>query len=356
MGAARILGTKGMRAAVCGSLLVGMGAVAVMLAPVASAGAQDAAQTYESASVTNLTPYTWTFQSTGRTGHVAPPKSVAPGQTASWDADPQHDGYNTTWYYYDADTGNPVTSPQDVKIMVPQQDTPGSPVYVIANQRDGGGAEEASTVAHTVQDPDGDPHHVDMVWNSPATVSLDAASDQADATAVVNYELPRATAGSVKWTPQPGAAPTFAISGQSRASSLLYNYSDAPATIDKGQDTSKGESTSLGAEITGSVSVTAFGESAKMAASVTGDAEWGGSDSVSIDIDSEIEPGHVGWLDKTTSVATLIGDLEFTTPEGTTFDVKNVAISQGDIIDPHGTMHTGISYMPDEKPVTGPAA
>jgi len=144
----------------------------------------------------------------------------------------------------------------------------------------------------------------------------------------VSYDLPRAV-GDVQWTPSPGAKATFQITGASRATSLVYNHSDAPATVVKGHDTTKGQSTTLDEDVTASASTKVFGFAAKTAASVTSDQEWGSSDSVAVDVDAEVDPGKVGWIDKHTDVASLTRELVFTTPEGITFDVSNVSTLGG---------------------------
>jgi len=299
--------------------------------------------------VTNLTPYTWTLDNgevPNQTYAVDPPKTLAPGQTASWSHPTLGTyGYQDTSYFF--------TDPTGVKHCV-----------LVREYQDGTYATDAeyldaaanmyreATDFHIGGDPDGHAGHYDALWNSPTTVKIDNTTDPADAAAAVNYDLPRAV-GDVKWTPKDGAQVTFRITGASRATSLVYNHSDAPATVVKGHATTKGQSTSLGEDVTASVSTKVFGFAAKTAASVTSDQEWGSSDSVAVDVDAEVDPGNVGWIDKRTDVASLAGELVFTTPDGITFDISNVSISKGDIVNPNGQLPSGVDYQPDEQPLGG---
>jgi hypothetical protein len=299
--------------------------------------------------VTNLTPYTWTLDNgevPNQTYAVDPPKTLAPGQTASWSHPTLGTyGYQDTSYFF--------TDPAGVKHCV-----------LVREYQDGTYATDAeyldaaanmyreATDFHIGGDPDGHAGHYDALWNSPTTVKIDNTTDPADAAAAVNYDLPRAV-GDVKWTPKDGAQVTFRVTGASRATSLVYNHSDAPATVVKGHATTKGQSTSLGEDVTASVSTKVFGFAAKTAASVTSDQEWGSSDSVAVDVDAEVDPGNVGWIDKRTDVASLAGELVFTTPDGITFDISNVSISKGDIVNPNGQLPSGVDYQPDEQPLGG---
>lgn len=327
--------------ALTATALCGLGSVAFADTP--AAGALPLGQ------VTNLTPYTWTLdnsQTPNETYTVNPPTTLAPGQTASWSTPPlgQYATQDTSYFFTDA---------AGVKHCVLIAESADGSHFTDAEYLDtASNMYREATDFHIAGDPDGHAGHFDALWNSPTTVRIDNTSDPADAAAAVNYDLPRAV-GDVKWTPADGAKATFHITGANRATSLVYNHSDAPATVVQGHDTAKGETTSLGEDVTASVSTKVFGFASKTAASVTSDQEWGSTDSVGVDVDSEVDPGHVGWIDKRTDVASLTGELIFTTPEGITFDISNVSISQGDIVNKNGQLPSGIDYQPDEQPLGG---
>jgi hypothetical protein len=328
--------------ALTATALCGLGSVAAF-ADTPTSGALPLGQ------VTNLTPYTWTLDNSevpNQSYAVDPPKSLAPGQTASW-------SHPTLSTYGFQDTSYFFTDPAGVRHCVLVREYQDGTYATDAEYLDAASnTYREATDFHLAGDPDGHAGHYDALWNSPTTVKIDNNTDPADAAAAVNYDLPRAV-GDVKWTPSPGAKATFQITGASRATSLVYNHSDAPATVVKGHDTTKGQSTTLGEDVTASVSTKVFGFASKTAASVTSDQEWGSSDSVAVDVDAEVDPGNVGWIDKRTDVASLTGELVFTTPEGITFDVSNVSISKGDIVNPNGQLPSGVDYQPDEQPLGG---
>jgi hypothetical protein len=293
------------------------------------------------AQVTNLTPYTWKLYHNDfpRKG-VAPPDTLQPGQTGSWDATGYPWPTYTGWIYLFTDAHGGL---HQVDL---DSNTDGN-FYTKALDIVNGQA-VASTVFHLQGESDGG-RHVDAVWNSPITVTIDGNKDQASAAAAVTYELPRAIPSSVTF--QPLGQPTFAWGTPSRATSMVYNFSSAPVTVVKGQETTKGQSTSLGLELSASVSVNVMGIAAKTAYTVTGDHEWGSSDTVGVDVDTDVEPGHVGWIDKRVSTAYLTGNLTFTTPEGITFFVDNVTVSKGDMIDPNtapGLPQVGMDFTPQQ--------
>ncbi len=350
--AGRGLAAKLIGAGACGALLAGAGTAAALAAPAHNTappikpGAATTG-TFDVDQVTNLTPYTWHFDaaisSKGDIFQVAPTQTVAPGQTATWSMLPEQKGDKFLWWTFTDDQG----AQHGVAAQDLQDDT-------VATFADDLPAAQPSSVFQMAADPDGVARHVDAVWNSPVTITIDAAKDPSAAAQIVNSELPRVATDQISWTPNPGAKATYTYSGKIRATSTLTNYSSAPATIDKGQETTKGDSTSLGEEVTASVSSKAFGVADKVAASFTHEQEWGSSDSVSVNIDTDIEPGHVGWIDKIITTGHLTGHLVFTTPEGTTFDLLSVSISKGDLINPDGGIPSGIAFKPTEQAVAGP--
>jgi hypothetical protein len=348
--AGRGLAVKLLGAGACGTLLAGAGTAAALATPAPDAPKETAASgTFDVDQITNLTPYTWNFNPTmsskGDLFQVAPTQTVAPGQTATWSMIPAQKGDKFLWWTF--------TDDQGVLHGVCAQDLQDDTVATYADDMAG---PSDSTVFHMVGDPDGVARHVDAVWNTPATVSIDASKDPSAAAQIVNSELPRVPTDQISWTPNPDATPTYTYTDQIRATSTVANYSSAPATIDKGQETTKGDTTSLGEEVTAEVSSKAFGVAAKDAASFTHDQEWGTSDSVSVNIDTEIDSNQVGWIDKVVTTAHLTGHLVFTTPEGTTFDITNVTISKGDLINPDDGIPSGIAFSPDEEPIVGPPA
>ncbi|VXC27444.1 conserved exported hypothetical protein [Microbacterium sp. 8M] len=314
----------------------------------ANAKAQDFSTTppgaYTMSQVTNDTPYTWTLTQFSTeyywTGPwiVAPPKTLAPGQTAQWVPNYSPYGQSGTDYRFVDASGQThdmyvVDKPNDYKS------------YSLDRASDGAWTESGSY--HMQGDPDHLPNHADAIWNSPTSITIDANKDPADATAIVNSELPRVAASSVSWTPV-STTPTFQQIDQQQISSTVENYSSAPATLGVSRSTSVGESTTIGEALTYSESSNVFGFVGKFAASVTGDQSWGDTDSVQISQSAPIKPGQSGYVYRDLTVASLTGTLKFTTPEGTTFTIENVSISRGDIVDPHGTRHTGMDVSATE--------
>ena len=287
--------------------------------------------------VTNLTPYTWTWYRDTMpttTYPVNPPKTVAPGQTATW-SDPEEHGVS---FEFKDDRGV-VHAASIVKAVTYITDAEYLDTQINQYRPD--------TNFHFSNDPDGNAYHFDALWNSPVSVTIDNNTDAADAAAAVNYQFPRAVQGSVKWTPNPDAKVSFKWNDGERATSRVYNHSDADATLITGNETSKGESTSLGEEASVSISSKVFGVAAKAAITASSDQEWGSSDSLDVEREMEVGPGRVGWIDKRLDVGSLEGELVFTSPEGVTFDLKNVAISKGDLVNPNGQLPSGHDFSSD---------
>ena len=342
------------RTVACGAVMAGFVAAAVLSSPAANAEGTSV----QTASISNYSGFTFTLVGSEQCHRKADgpgercipagssilpaPRTIFPGQTATWDTtvSPGYDWRN--WVFT-------MTDPADGTKYDIAYTMSSNGYYYVGSTKSG----EHLPFRAWHDSTQGGAEY--FVPEQPTTVKIDNAKDPRTAASVMNGLFSEAVDGSVKWTPNEGATPTYKVTNAERATSMISNYSSEPATVVKGSETSKGESTSFGTEITGSVAVKAFGASAKDAASFTADNEWGSSDSVDVDVDSEIEPGHVGWIDKAVTVASLKGHLEFTTPDGVTFDITNVTISKGDLVNPNGNLPSGITYMPDEKPLTGPA-
>ncbi len=319
-------------AAMCGAILAGVGAGAALAAPAPAAKAAGAPVTMPMNSVSNLTPYAWTLADTQVGQGPLPPQTVQPGQTASWNGTPppytDRPGSTITDYRF--------TDKDGIKHQVLiQQITPGhTPNSYFAFSEDLGadGAYHDSTQYFQMKNTDGNGPHTDAVWNNATTLKIDGAKDPASAAALVNYELPRANPGSVAWTPNPGATPKFNTADTSRASSMVYNYSSAKATLEKGHETTKGQKTSLGEEITNSISTNIDGVAFSSKQTVSFGQEWGSSDSIGMSVGTEVDPGTAGWLNKIDYSASLTGELDFTAGN-ITFDITNVEVTKGNIAD-----------------------
>ncbi|TWP32860.1 hypothetical protein [Leekyejoonella antrihumi] len=305
-----------------------------------SRGLKAATSTGVYAQVTNLTPYPWTLVPNGTWGlnvgpyDSAPPATLLPGQTATWSAHNPWGARNfvRTLYTFQDAAGH--THVQQVNEWAQEV---GDPLYYSYSQDVGFDANHhlqltESPDFHMAMDPDGYGRHGDAIWNSPTTITIDALQDPAAAANAVDNELPRAIAAQTHWAPNPGVkGPTSVKGPTTRASSLLTNYSSLPATLGKGQGTSKGQSTTLGVEVSHSGSTNIDGVVFKDAESVTGDHSWGSGDSVNTTVSSMVDPGQTGWINKRPTISSMTGHLVFTTANNTTFDLSNVTISMGDI-------------------------
>lgn len=346
------------RTAVCAALIAGFAGAAV----VASASASAAVPAHQSAQISNDTPYAMTLTSDipdGREGggcrqsnsQLTAPNTIAPGQTVTFDMDYQDCPY--TWWYDYSVPGAPDGQQHQTLFAGSQWDGLTTFAQAVGT---GFGGTSASTIAHIANDPDGNANHRDLLMNSPVTVAMDNSKDPASAAQVMNYQFPRANKDSITFTPaDPNAEPTFKRGPATRASSVVINDSSSDVTLSSGFDASLGQSTSVGVEVSGSIQVKVAGTSGKVAASVEADYDWGSSDSTEVETDTDIKPQMEGYLTTQLTKATIFGDLQFTTPEGVTFDITNIAVSQGDVPNPKGTDGTqiGLAYSNCEYPTTG---
>lgn len=336
MNMSQSLRTNLVRTVACGAVLAGFVGAAVL----SSAPANAAAPGNQLVEISNYTGYTWSMSGfyTGNPSSDPAPQTIAPGQTASWDIEPGSQNQFEYWW-------NDPTTTDGLNQALILDLSPGHSVAK-AIQVNGRGLPQAEASAEkTVLDPDGD--HVDVVATAPTTIKLDNTKSSADVARIMNSEFPRAVKDSVKFTPtDPNAEPTFKQGPATRASSIIYNESSSEVTLSSGYKASLGQSTSLGLEITGSVAVNVAGSTGKIAASIEGDLDWGSSDSTTVDTDTDIKPMQEGWLTTQLTTATLFGEVQFTTPEGVTFDISNVGVSQGDVPNPNGSDGTqiGLAY------------
>lgn len=342
-------------ATVAGALLAGVGMSASLAATPSTKG--DAAGVYDLTEVTNLTPYTWTFlNEPGASGpyDVAPPQTVAPGQTAMWAAD---DIYNQHWSTTNFTFTDSAGHPHDVEVMDVSDGYTSSRHTLLSYSRDSADWNGADSTAsfHMASDPDGSQRHVDAVWNTPTAITIDASKDQATADEIVNSQLPRVAASAISWTPT-STTPTFTQVDKQRISSQLLNYSSAPATLGTSNTTEVGQSTTFSESTTVSLSTKIFGVASKVAASVTTDKSWTASNSITIGQSADISAGCVGYLQKWTSVASMTGTLKFTTPDGISYTITNVSISRGDIINPSVEPPIGLNISATQSPLQGSTA
>ncbi len=338
MNLSQSLRTNLVRTVACGAVLAGFVGAAVL----SSAPANAAAPGNKLVEISNYTGYTWFLNQAGAfsgTPSSDPaPQTVAPGQTASWDLEPGSQNRFEYWW------NDPTTA--DGLQQALMLDFSSGQNTAAAVQVNGRGTPCGQAFAEkTVVDPDGD--HIDVVATAPTTIKLDNTKSSAAVARIMSSEFPRAVKDSVKFTPtDPNAEPTFKQGPATRASSIVYNESSSGVTLSSGYKASLGQSTSLGLEITGSVAVNVAGSTGKIAASIEGDLDWGSSDSTTVDTDTDIKPMQEGWLTTQLTTATLFGEVQFTTPEGVTFDVSNVGVSQGDVPNPNGNDGTqiGLAY------------
>ena len=339
-------------ASLVATLLAGVGMGAALAATPTTRVADPVGQA--TSQVTNLTPYTWTLWQGGIPSAgpwvVKPPITVSPGQTATWlpndtGAVGSWNGYTDTDYLY-TDAGGQVHV-----VDVGESQAPNDPDFQSHSfDRQPSGMWVESSAYHMAWDPDGNGRHVDAIWNSPASITIDANTDPDGAQGIVNSELPRVSAANVTWVPS-SSTPTFKHVNSQQISSTLENYSSAPATLAVNHDTTAGESTTIGEEASASLSTDVFGFVAKVTATVTGEQEWGSGNSLSISQHTEIGTGCSGYLYSNTSIATVTGTLTIKTPEGVTFTVKNVSITRGDIVDPGQPAAGGINITGTEAAV-----
>jgi hypothetical protein len=319
-------------------------------APATAKAALGAPVAHNLTQVTNLTPYTWTLFPSGMWNipmgpyDIAPPATLAPGQTASWAAWHSHDSDDLDMTFYTFQDPSGTTQIVDVEDTGNGFD--GDWVTSYSEEHVNNQIVE-SPEYHMAMDPDGLAGHVDAVWNTPTTIKIDAQADPAGAALAVNTQLPRAAANTTSFVYPQGEQPTVTHSDPVRATSQVINESSEPVTIFRGHDVARGQSTSLGEEVTASASTKVFGFAAKAAVSLTSEQEWGSTDSFSTDYDAEVDPGKMGWLNMDTTVSTLTGDLQFTTPDGITYQIENVAINQPGIAS-LANVPTGVNFTPDE--------
>lgn len=341
------------RAATCGAIVAGFAAGTLLGAGPANADTATPSSV-TMVRVTNYTPYVWTLNGGGlQPGSQAPaPQTIEPGQTGVWDGDTS--ATQAGWLYTYKVTDEPVMGFQyEQSVRVSEANGLDS----IEVSQGTPHRSQDSTFAHAQTDADGDRYHWDVYWHAPVTMHIDNSTDSAAATAAVDGQFPRAVAGSVKWTTTKGSE-KWNWGAPTRATGMLYNDSSAPAKLMAGHETSVGQSANFGLEITGSVGTKVFGTSAKLAASVDVDKDWGSEDSVDVTDDADVQPHTVGWLDKKVQSGALTGELTFTTPEGITFDITNVTLTQGGLVDPDpakSKIPTGVLYSPDSCATTDAA-
>src|SRR5262249_58550699 len=123
-----------------------------------------------------------------------PTQTVAPGQTATWSMIPAQKGDKYLWWTF--------TDDQGVMHGELAQDIQDDTVYTESDDIVGMQG-ITSTAYHMAADPDSVPRHVDAVWNTPATITIDGAKDPSAAAQIANSELPRVPLDQISFTPNP---------------------------------------------------------------------------------------------------------------------------------------------------------
>lgn len=201
-------------------------------------------------------------------------------------------------------------------------DSNGNP-WATSNDFNAAGQEVQSTATfHMAHDPDGYPNDIDAVLSHPAVVTYDARTQVAQATAIManwNQGTDR------DFTLLSG--PTYQNSVWTRASAVVENTTNEPATLTLTGTDSHEESTSIGASVTWSSELGFFGlANQKVSATLSGGHQWSTTDKLIQSHNATVPPGDVGCLFDSASMATVTGDFTLTL-SGITYHINNVTIT-----------------------------
>ncbi len=298
--------------------------------------------------LTNVTSDSMTLCSTGVVYDVAPAKTVAPGDTTSWTAIGGKDQPVTSYCFPNGDKVSLTDELGDG-----EHETAASKVMVSGGNVDFQvGVNYATFINQRPQT--GDPHHYDVAQDG-ATIHIDAAKDPAAAAEALTHMDMSDLWGGPRFTFADGEKPTFHYATGQQAGAKVINESSAPAKLVRGHATSVGESTDVDGEISASLSAKVFGLAVKAAVSTDQGQEWASSDTTKTTEDADIDPDHEGWLTKNLNVASLSGQIAFTSaPTGfarVDYDFTNFTISRGGILDPSKPVPP-INYSVTEHPIT----
>lgn len=183
---------------------------------------------------------------------------------------------------------------------------------------------ESTGTFYMRMDPDGWPNDIDAVLSHPAIVTYDAKTDPDQVASIMAKYW--ADGKDKDFTLLSG--PTYSQSTPTRASGVVENTSNEPATLSlSGTDTHE-ESTSIGASLTWSTELGIFGlVNQKVSATLSGGHQWSTTDKRTDTESDTVPPGDVGCLFDSASMATVTGDFTLTTPEGITYHLNNVTVT-----------------------------
>jgi hypothetical protein len=254
-----------------------------------------------------------------------------PGVGSTWDA------AEIRWTFTDVNGGK---HRADYNI-----DTNGNPTSYSLDAAADGSFFVSTATFHMAFDADGFPNDIDAVLSHPAEATIDANVSPATATSVMKL-FDQGTNRS--YTPTRGLS--FTNTDVNRASARVQNATNEPVTLSlTGGDTHQ-ETTSIGLELRWSASLDILGlVNQTLSASITGGHSWGTSDTTSNAIDIPIDPGDEGWVQTSTTNATVTGNFTFTTPQGITYHVLNATVTEPGF-GPNGPVGA-VTFSPFEQPI-----
>jgi hypothetical protein len=259
-----------------------------------------------------------------------------PGVGSSWDA------AEIRWTFTDVNGGK---HRADYNI-----DTDGNPfLFSLDAAPDGSfndGASVSTATFHMESANDGYPNDFAAVLSHPAEATIDANTNPAAATSVMKL-FEQGTNRS--YTPTTGLS--FTNTNFKQASARVQNATNEPVSLRlTGSDTQQ-ETTSIGLELRWSASLDILGlVDQSLSASITGGHSWGTSDTTSNSVEVPIDAGDEGWVQTSTTNATITGNFNFTTPEGITYHVLNATVTEPGF-GPNGPIGA-LTFSPFEQPIT----
>lgn len=170
------------------------------------------------------------------------------------------------------------------------------------------------------------------------TISIDAKANPEGAAAIVNGvfdQLPADQQKAATWRPNPDTV-EVGPTGTNRVSSLVTNWSSHPADVKIGGEASTGQSTDLEEEVSTKVSTDVLVASASATVSLFAGQKWGSSDGIKYSVSGTVKPGRTGWIVLSTQTGSVTGNLSFTT-DGVTYKLTNLTLSQSGVKLPQTT-------------------
>lgn len=207
---------------------------------------------------------------------------------------------------------------------------------------------ESTATFHMAHDSDGEPNDIDAVLSHPAVVTYDASTQAAQAASIMTL-WPQGKDRDFTIV----SGPTYSQSTFTRASALVENTTKEPATLTLTGTDSHEEATSIGASLTWTTELGLLGlVNQKVSATLSGGHQWSTTDKTINSESVTVPGGDVGCLFDAASEATVTGDFTFTTPQGITYHVNNVTVT-----DPaQATNGPPVVYRPGLAPIGQPCA